>query len=310
MKTNLHKNARTTPALRLVIKKSDLSTNALAKKYNLSWNTVKKWKDADSVEDKSSRPKNIRTTLTQKQEERICFERKQFKKTIDDIFFTLEGDVPNIYPVKIYRCLKRYGLDIIPGEFRDAERKIKKFRRYTIGYIHVDVLYAPKINKHREYIFTAIDRVNKIAFIMFNSNKTKDAGEKFLKKLIDFYPYKINYILSDNGGEFSHNNLPKSKRPKNKLHPFDEVCKKHNIEHRTIKYKHPWTNGMIERFNKTIKYSVLKKITFNSIIHMKYETIGFVNRYNHIKRLRSLNYKTPAQFLFDNYKYLIQRIVS
>jgi len=140
---------------------------------------------------------------------------------------------------------------------------------------------------------------------MFSSNKTKDAGKKFLKKLIKFYPYKINYILSDNGAEFSYNNLPKSKRPKNKLHSFDEVCEKHNIEHRTIKFKHPWTNGMVERFNKTIKYSVLKKITFNSIIHMKDETLKFVNKYNHVKRLRLLNYKTPAQFLFDNYNYII-----
>ena len=57
MKTILHKNARTTPAIRREIKKSDLSVNALAKKYNLSRNTVKKWKEADSVEDKSSRPK-------------------------------------------------------------------------------------------------------------------------------------------------------------------------------------------------------------------------------------------------------------
>ncbi len=42
MKTKLHKNAHTTPAIRREIKKSDLSINALAKKYNLSWNTVKK----------------------------------------------------------------------------------------------------------------------------------------------------------------------------------------------------------------------------------------------------------------------------
>lgn len=305
MKTKLHKNARTTPAIRREIKKSDLSINALAKKYYLSWNTVKKWKDSDSVEDKSSRPKNIRTSLTQKQEERICFERKQFKKTIEDIFFTLEGEIPNIYPVKIYRCLRRYGLDILPGKFKDAERKIKKFRKYTIGYVHVDVLYAPKINKHREYIFTAIDRVSKIAFIMFSSDKTKDAGGKFIKKLVKFYPYKINYILSDNGPEFGYTNMPEKQRPKDRLHPFDKVCKEHNIEHRRIKYKHPWTNGMIERFNRTIKEGVLKKITFNSIIHMKRETLEFINRYNYTKRLRSLNYKTPAQFLLDNYNYII-----
>jgi len=100
----------------------------------------------------------------------------------DKSFFTLEGEIPNIYPVKIYRCLKRYGLDIFPNKFKDVEKKINKFRKY--------------------------------------------AGGKFIKKLIKFYPYKINYILSDNGPEFGYNNMPKKQRPKDRLHPFDEVCKK------------------------------------------------------------------------------------
>ena len=104
---------------------------------------------------------------------------------------------------------------------------------------------------------------------MFSSNKTKDAGGRFIKKLIKFYPYKINYLLSDNVPGFGYN-MPKKQRAKDRLYSFDEVCKKHNIEHRTIKNKHLWTNGMIERFNRTIKEGVLKKITFNS--NNSYET--------------------------------------
>ncbi|MCX7928981.1 MAG: DDE-type integrase/transposase/recombinase, partial [Patescibacteria group bacterium] len=248
MLTKLHKNARTTIAIREYIKNSKESIYALAKKLNLSWNTVKKWKFSDNIEDKSSRPYKLNTTLTKEQEELICFERKQFKKTIDDIFFSLEDKIPNLYPMKIYRCLKRHNLATLPSDFVAMERKIKKFKKYGIGYLHIDILYSPKINKERRYIYTSIDRVSKIAYIMLGKSKRKETGALFLKEVLKFYPYKINYILTDNGFEFTYKALPKGKKIK-KTHPFDKLCQQNKIQHRTIKFKHPWTNGMVENFN-------------------------------------------------------------
>lgn len=270
--------------------------------------TVKHWKQSTSLEDKSSRPHKLNTTLTTEQEDLICFERKQFKKTIEEIFFTLEGRVPNLYPMKIYRCLRRYGLGVLPSEFIDAERKIKKFRRYGIGYLHIDLLYAPKINKERSYVYTAIDRVSKVAFVMIWKRKTKETGARFLKEALSFYPYKMNYILTDNGFEFCYKALPRHKRTK-KIHPFDKICKENKIQHRTIKFKHPWTNGMIERFNRTLKEKVLTKYRFSSIMEMNGRLIEFINEYNMTKRLKKSNHKTPAQYLKEEKDIIIQRIV-
>lgn len=36
-------------------------------------------------------------------------------------------------------------------------------------------------------------------------------------------------------------------------YPFDRACWRHDIEHRLTKPKHPWTNGQVERMNRTIK---------------------------------------------------------
>lgn len=304
----LHKNAKTNYAIRQAIKASRESIGVLAANYHLSWQTVKKWKQRGSVEDYSSRPEHLRTDVTQKQIERILFERKQFKKTIEDIFFTLEGEMPNLYPMKIYRVLARYGLSRLPDELINAERKIKRFRKYGIGYLHIDLLYAPKINGERRYIYTAIDRVAKLAFVMVGRRKTKEIGARFLKAVISFYPYRIHYILTDNGFEFSYKALPKNRKTK-KIHPFDKMCQQHRIQHRTIKFKHPWTNGMVERFNRTLKDRVLKRFLFSSIFEMNGKLVEFVNRYNFEKRLKSLNYKTPAQYLKEAKNISIQRIV-
>lgn len=224
------------------------------------------------------------------------------------MFFALEDKIPGIYPMKIYRCLKRYGLNILPQEFVDAERKIKKFRKYTIGYLHIDVLYVPKINKKRWYLFTCIDRVSKVAFVSVSERKTKENGASFLKKVLSFYPYKLHYILTDNGFEFCYDALPKGKKTK-KVHPFANLCKKNTIQHRRIKFRHPWTNGMVERFNGKVKKNVLRKYLFNDVDDLKTKLTEYVNDYNFTIRLKGLGYKTPVDYLKTNFNYSIQRIV-
>jgi len=310
MLQKLHKNARTNYAIRLAIKQSSEPISHLASKYNLSWITVKKWKERESIEDKSSRPHRLRISLTKEEEDLILFERKKFKKTVEEIYFSLNDKVPNLYPLKIYRCLVRYGLNVLPCELIKAERRIKKFRRYTIGYLHLDTLYSPKINKRRFYLFTAIDRVSKLAFIRVQKTKTKEMGVYFLKQVLNFYPYKIHYILTDNGGEFSYNHLHQTKRPKDKrVHPFDKLCQENKIKHRTIKFKHPWTNGMVERFNGKIKDKVFKRYIFDNEDDLKEKLYTYLNDYNFKVKLRQLNYLTPAEYLKTRFGYSIQRIV-
>jgi transposase InsO family protein len=66
---------------------------------------------------------------------------------------------------------------------------------------------------------------------------------------------------------------------------------------------------MVERFNQTLKEKVLTKYRFSSIIEMNGRLIDFINEYNMTKRLKKLNYKTPAQYLKEEKNIIIQRIV-
>lgn len=303
-----HKNAKTTPAIRLLIQKNSEPIDTLARKLGLSWKTVKKWKSRNEIEDLSSRPHKTRTTLTSYQEDLILFERKKYKKTVEEIFFSLETEIPGIYPMKIYRCLARYGLSVLPKELLDAERKIRKFRKYTIGYLHIDALYTPKINKKRWYVFTCIDRVSKLAFIWLTDHKTMTNGAKFLQMVLSWYPYPIHYILTDNGFEFTYKALVKTRKTK-KIHLFDRICHKKRIEHRTIKYKHPWTNGMVERFNGKIKTKVFKKFLFPDIQDLNLKLIEYINHYNFDVKLKQLGYQTPVDYLRVKFIYSVQPIV-
>jgi len=308
MLQKLHKNAKTNYLIRRKIKQSSEPIAVLAERYHISWLTVKKWKDRDSLEDKSSSPDKTRTVLTTEQEDLILFERRQFKKSIEDIYLTLDETIPHLYPMKIYRCVSRYGLSVLPQELLKAERQIKKFRKYARGFLHIDTVIAPKINRKRYYIFTCIDRVTRIAFIWVSDRKTMEMGKQFLEKVIAFYPYPIRYILTDNGPEFSCKFLPKKKQTK-KEHPFDTVCKTNKTEHRTIKFRHPWTNGMVERFNGKIKGKVIKRYIFVGREDVEEKLICYLNSYNFDVRLKQLGYKTPVGYLQSTYNASIQRIV-
>jgi len=64
----LHSEARTTPKLRSEIKASSLTQTALAKQYNVSRLTIRKWQNREEMTDKSHRPDTLHTTLTEAQE--------------------------------------------------------------------------------------------------------------------------------------------------------------------------------------------------------------------------------------------------
>ena len=80
-------------------------------------------------------------------------------------------------------------------------------------------------------------------------------------------------------------------------HMFDMRCRESNIEHRLTKVKHPWTNGQIERTNRTIKEATVKRYHYDS--HQQHETHlhDFMAAYNFGRRLKTLKGLTPYEFI-------------
>ena len=71
----------------------------------------------------------------------------------------------------------------------------------------------------------------------------------FLTNLSKVVPYKIRTILTDNGIQFA----ARAGTEGCWFIPFDRICEALGIEHRLTRINHPWTNGQVERMNRTIK---------------------------------------------------------
>ncbi len=104
------------------------------------------------------------------------------------------------------------------------------------------------------HLFVAIDRTSKFAFVELVERADMRAATAFLQALIATLPYRIHTVLTDNGIQFA--DLPKNRKGPTALlrgHPFDRICLLHGIDQRLTKPNHPWTNGQVERMNRTIR---------------------------------------------------------
>ncbi|MDA9536892.1 transposase, partial [Bradyrhizobium sp. CCBAU 21362] len=82
----------------------------------------------------------------------------------------------------------------------------------------------------------------------------RTSASAFLEALIAAVPYKIHTVLTDNGIQFTFPpRYADGPTARYTTHMFDIRCQENGIEHRLTKIKHPWTNGQVERMNRTIK---------------------------------------------------------
>jgi transposase InsO family protein len=298
MQIRLHKNARTTPAVRQAIQASTLSERALAQKYGVSRTTVRKWKRRSSVEDASHRPHTLRTTLTPAQEAIVVYLRQSLLLPLDDLLaVTREFLNPDVSRSGLDRCLRRHGVASLKALLPPAEKTtFKPFKVYEPGFLHVDVKYLPAIDgEPRRYLFVAIDRATRWVYVALKPNRTALSAKAFLKAVIQAAPFRIQKCLTDNGSEFTDRFLTRTRQPSG-THEFDRLCAEQAIEHRLIPPGRPQTNGMVERFNGRIE-DVLQTHRFDTTADLETTLHRYVALYNHHIPQRALGHLTPIQAL-------------
>ena len=60
---------------------------------------------------------------------------------------------------------------------------------------------------------------------------------------------------------------------------------------------HPWTNGQVERMNRTLKDATVKRYYYETHKALADHLDAFVNAYNFAKRLKTLKGLTPYEFI-------------
>jgi transposase InsO family protein len=92
------------------------------------------------------------------------------------------------------------------------------------------------------------------------------------------------------------------KSSKDSRNIFGRACKEHEIEQRLTKPAHPWTNGQVERMNKTIKEATVHRYHYSSHDQLREHLQTFIDAYNFAKRLKTLKGLTPYEFIINEWK--------
>lgn len=300
MSNILHPCAKTTPRIRKEIQESNETIVVLAEKYNINHKTVLKWKHAKSTQDKRSGPKKPKSVLSDREQAIICEFKKVTKFSIDDCFCALKDEIPKLSRSNLHRCLKRNNLSKLPKNEKQ-KKPIKKFKNYPVGFIHLDIAQV-HTSEGKAYLFVAVDRKTRSVFAKLYDKMTIKNSCQFLRKTIEHFPFKINTILTDNGAQFTYRLLAKSLRPKDRFHPFDKICEGAGIRHKLTQFMHPWTNGLVERMNRTIKDATVKVYFYETRKELQEHLNLWLLQYNFDKQLKSLNYKTPYDIIIEEYE--------
>src|SRR3974390_2875080 len=263
----LHSCATTTHAIRAAIQRSKATAKELAERHGINPKTVAKWKKRAFVHDAPMGPKDPRSTVLTVEEEAIAVAfRKHTLLPLDDCLYALQATIPHLTRSSLHRCLQRHGISRLP-DGKDGKGGKRKFKTSPIGYFHIDIAEV-RTREGRLYLFVAIDRTSKFAFTELHEKPTTAVSRDFLLRLIAAVPYKIHTVLTDNGLHFTDprgeswtaaeiKELIARKKPF-RAHAFEYTCAKADIDHRLTKPKHPWTNGQVERMNRTIKDATVK----------------------------------------------------
>ena len=302
----LHGSATTTHAIRAAIQRSKASIQALSERYGINAKTVAKWRKRTSLEDLPMGPRAPHSTVLSADEETLIVAfRRHTLLPLDDCLYALQATVPHLTRSSLHRLFERHAISRLPGA--EGTRPRQKFKAYPMGYVHID-LAEVWTEEGKLYLFVAIDRVSKFAFAELHDRSTRRIAADFLRRLIECFPYTIHTVLTDNGFQFtpphggwSVDDIRQmlASQQRFRAHAFDFACAQHGIEHRLTKFNHPWTNGQVERMNRTIKEATVRRFYYETHESLRAHLATFLDAYNFARRLKSLRGLTPFERIYQ-----------
>ena len=303
----LHDSATTTEAVRRAIQHSQESLRVLAKRHGINPKTVAKWKArGDGVKDRRPGPKEPGSSvLTPEQEAAVVAFRRHTLLPLDDCLYALQASIPPLTRSSLHRCLQRHGISRLPETVAPGRAK-GRFKIYPIGYFHIDIAEV-RTAEGRLYLLVAIDRTSKFAFVEVHPRLTYRMVADFLRHLIAAVPYRLHTVLTDHGIHFTTPGDVASAAPLIReamdrgeifrAHSFELACAQNHIDHRLTKPRHPWTNGQVERMNRTLKEATARRYHYDTHAQLRRHLGDFVTAYNYARRLKTLQGLTPYEYI-------------
>jgi hypothetical protein len=179
----IHPNARTTPAVRAEIARSEEPTGALAKRYGVSTETIRKWRKRGPGDclDHSAKPHTLPWRATAEERAVVCALRRATNFALDDLTFVVAHFLPHLNRRSGWRIPRAEGLNRRAPPSPDCPKRGEvKFRDYDLGFIPIDIKHLPKLQTangecRKRYLFVAIDHRSRSVHLAVKDNRRSKA---------------------------------------------------------------------------------------------------------------------------------------
>lgn len=219
---------------------------------------------------------------------------------------------------EIHEELKREGIkvahDVIAKVIRrhfelkniQHVKRLKKHRNHSIArmkagielkekslgsLVQIDTKHLYVLGK-RYYLFVAVDCKSRYGFIWAYGNASSKSAADFLLKVINYFPFKITAVNTDNGSEYLLN--------------FHKQCEEMGIPHYFTHPYSPKMNSRAERLIQTAEYEYFnyQYDLLPNLKEIRRRCELFNDKYNTRRFHHALKYKTPSEYVTN---YLLQK---
>lgn len=174
-----------------------------------------------------------------------------------------------------------------PRNMRKKDRKPKGFEATHPGHCVAFDTVERIMHGCRRYVITMTDIYSRFSLAFCTTSHGSRVAMIFFQSIQAFFPYKIEYVLTDNGSEF--------------MKRFDEELRKLCLTHWHTYPRTPKMNAHDERFNRSIQeefvdfhaHLLLDPIAFND------KLVEYLIWFNTERPHWALGLKSPIQFLTE-----------
>ena len=256
----MYGTSRLSPRTRefLVLQSGRIGVSRTARENGTTARTVRRWRQRTTFVDRSSRPHRSPRRTPDALEATILGLRHELRWGPD-----LLGPYLELHPSTVHRVLRRHNAhrlshlfpkprrsygqfpDLVPGELVAIDTKI-------IGSIERGGGRRPGRPGHGQvrvgwqHLHVAIDLASRLVYAELKATNGKRDTIAFLANALAFFDTKgirVYRVLTDNGAGYKRS--------------FSEAAAAAGLRHTRTKPYHPWTNGRVERFMKTISEECL-----------------------------------------------------
>lgn len=163
-----------------------------------------------------------------------------------------------------------------------ASREMRE--RYPGAQVQIDTKHFYVLGM-RFYLFCAVDCKSRYGYVYCYRNISSASGADFLQRVIDYFPFKVEAVQTDNGSEYLLN--------------FHKACTQLELIH-YFSFPHtPKMNGRAERIIRTVVYEYFnwQYDLLPDLDEINRHATIFNTKYNTKRFHQKLGYITPQEYV-------------